>query len=66
LRIYAVMTQRAEFARMSAAWREGLDRWDVRARVWRDSAAWLCERAGEKLRHAGTQAWEPMAVPIQC
>jgi hypothetical protein len=65
LRIYAAMTQRPEFARMAESWREGLDRWDVRARVWGDSAAWLLERAGDKLRRSGTQAWEPMAV-VQC
>jgi hypothetical protein len=64
LRIYAAMTQRAEFERMAASWREGLDRWDVRLRVWCDSAAWVLERATEKLNHTSAQAWQPMTVPL--
>lgn len=64
LKVYSMMTGREEFARMSASWREGLDRWDVRARVWRDSAKWAGESAAARLRRAGTRPWEPMAVPI--
>lgn len=64
LKVYSMMTGREEFARMSASWRAGLDRWDVRARVWRDSAKWAAESAASRLHRAGTRAWEPMNVPI--
>src|SRR5579872_5241058 len=62
LYVYALMTNRDEFARMSASWRAGLDRPDVRARVWRDSAVWLAERAFVRFRRTGIRQWEPMAV----
>ena len=64
LRIYAVMTGREEFAGMSERWREGLQRWDVRARVWRDSGAWIVERIADTLRGAGTQPVLPMPLAV--
>lgn len=63
LSVYSSMTGRDEFAKMSANWRAGLGRWDVRARVWRDSLAWITERIAVRSARTSSPAWEPMAVP---
>ncbi len=63
LLVYAAMTGRNEFERMSAKWRLGLQRNDVRARVWVDSAVWLYEVLRGRLLRAATPPWEPMTEP---
>ena len=61
LRIYGAMTSRREFDDLSASWRRGLDRWDVRARVWRDSLEWIAESGMRRLRRAPAGAWRSLA-----
>lgn len=62
LLVYSAMTERDEFARMSAHWRSGLDRIGVRARVWADSAAWLGDALVARLSREAMQPWEPMSA----
>lgn len=59
LLVYAEMTGREEFTAMAECWRRGLQRWDVRARVWRDSTARLCEAA---VRRSGLRPPGPWRV----
>jgi hypothetical protein len=60
LHVYAAITGRAEFARMSERWRRGLNRWDVRARVWRDSMEWVAESAVRRLYRAPAGSWRSL------
>jgi hypothetical protein len=60
LRVYAAMTGRPEFEAMSRRWRRGLDRWDVRMRVWLDGVSWIGEVAALRLRRGATPPWQPM------
>lgn len=57
LRVYAAMTGRREFEEMSARWLRGLNRWDVRARVWRDSSEWVLDTAVRRLRKTPAGPW---------
>lgn len=63
LHVYAAMTGRADFEAMSSRWRDGLARWDVRARVWRDSAHWLTGVVANRVRKAPASPWVPMTTP---
>jgi hypothetical protein len=57
LRIYAAMTGRKEFGEMAERWRRGLDRTDVRVRVWRDSAERLAEAAARRIARVSPGPW---------
>lgn len=60
LHVYSAMTGRREFEEMSARWRRGLDRWDVRVAVWRDSIEWVADTAIRRLRRAPAGAWRSL------
>jgi hypothetical protein len=60
LRVYAAMTGRAEFQTMADKWRRGLNRWDVRARVWRDSAQWAAQAALRRLYKTPSGTWRSL------
>jgi len=57
LHVYAAMTGREAFERTSRYWRDGLDRWDVRARVWRDSVRWVTQSVARRVRREQPGAW---------
>jgi hypothetical protein len=60
LKVYAAMTERAQFAEMSQRWRAGLDRWDVRVRVWADSASWLSQLIKRRISGKSAAPWQPL------
>lgn len=57
LHVYAAMTGRDAFERTSQYWRDALDRWDVRARVWREGALWVTRSVLRRLRREQPGAW---------
>lgn len=62
LRAYAAMTGHRAFARTADEWRAGLDRWDVRARVWRDSLQWLAETVERRAVNRPAAPWRSMVI----
>jgi heparosan-N-sulfate-glucuronate 5-epimerase len=61
LQVYAAMTGVSAFAETARRWEEGLRRFDLKARVWLDSASWLTERARYRLGfHRSDDRWHAM------
>lgn len=57
LKVYAAMTGRREFADMAERWEHGMAEWSVRARVLRDAAERLANRALRSVRNAPAGPW---------
>lgn len=62
LEIYHAMTGRGEFLEMSHKWRAGLERLDVRARVWADSSTWLLEALERRLSGKASTPWRSLLL----
>lgn len=62
LHVYAVMTGREEFREVAHRWEQRLERPDVRARVWLDSAGWLFETFGDRVGLMRLTPWRPMMI----
>ena len=62
LRAYAAMTGVPAFAETAEAWLCGLERWDVRARVWGDSAQWFVQTAARCAAARSAPPWQSMVL----
>jgi D-glucuronyl C5-epimerase C-terminus len=50
LNVFAAMTGCEQFRVFADRWRTGLNRVDVRRRVWKDSAKWLAQSVRRRVR----------------
>lgn len=62
LEIYAAMTGRAEFGEMARHWRAGLQRFDVRVRVWKDIFNWAYRLVYRRVRRLRADPWHSMVL----